>query len=77
MCSCGCFVWHAEGCFGGRPGWGCHHGMGPGPGGWPGWGFHRRFQTKEERRRRLEEYRDELKKEIEAIEELLKEMAAP
>jgi len=51
--------------------------MGPGPGGWPGWGFHRRFQTKEERRRRLEEYRDELKKEIEAIEELLKEMAAP
>ncbi|MGQ9523281.1 MAG: hypothetical protein ACUVTZ_00435 [Armatimonadota bacterium] len=44
---------------------------------WYGWGFHRRFETKEERRRRLEEYRDQLKKELEAVEELLKEMGAP
>lgn len=36
-----------------------------------GFGF-RRFYTKEERREHLEHYRDQLKKELEAIEELLK-----
>lgn len=64
--------WHARGH--GFVGWWWH---GPGDEGWPGWGFHRRFHTKEERRRRLEEYRDQLKKELEAVEELLKEMSAP
>lgn len=77
MCWCGCYMhwrwgWHARGH--GFVGW-CWHS--PEDEGWPGWGFHRRFYTKEEKRRRLEEYRDQLKKELEAIEELLKEMSAP
>jgi len=44
----------------------CHH--------WRRWGFGRRFITKEEHIKELEEYLEDLKKEIAAVESHLKEL---
>jgi len=72
----GCGCW--EGHFGPPMGHGEHHG-GYGcchTGNGPGTHFQRRFPTREERIRRLEEYLKDLQAEAKAVEERLAEMKA-
>ncbi|MGC8833043.1 MAG: DUF5320 family protein [Armatimonadota bacterium] len=69
-----CFA-SGSGCFGGEfHFWAWHHHFGPH---WhhfgPPW-FARRFHTKEERKRMLEEYKEFLQKELAAVDEMLKDL---